>query len=110
MVYVTYIVETEAVNANNNKTYIYISAVSYNVAVRGDSSPCSRGLWLLPLVHVCGWLPAIVSYFVGLFGGVDISGDTAVRSPLRRADSARVAGDASWRRRGGNGHREDVVV
>ena len=23
-----------------------ISAVSSNVAVRGDSSPCSRGLWL----------------------------------------------------------------
>ena len=27
-----------------------ISAVSSNVAVRGDSSPCSRGLWL----HVVG--------------------------------------------------------
>ena len=41
MVYVSYIVETEAVNANNKKVY----AVSSNVAVRGDSSPCSRGLW-----------------------------------------------------------------
>ena len=39
-VYVSYIVETEAVNANNKIVY----AVSSNVAVRGDSSPCSRGL------------------------------------------------------------------
>ena len=38
MVYVSYIVETEAVNANNKKKYNY--AVSSNVAVRGDSSPC----------------------------------------------------------------------
>ena len=42
MVYVSYTVETEAVNANN-KNSIY--AVSSNVAVRGDSSPCSRDLW-----------------------------------------------------------------
>ena len=39
MVYVSYIVETEAVNAKKEEVY----AVSSNVAVRGDSSPCSRG-------------------------------------------------------------------
>ena len=43
MVYVSYIVETEAVNANNKNKYNY--AVSSNVNVRGDSSPCSRGIW-----------------------------------------------------------------
>ena len=43
MVYISYIAETEAVNANN-KTKVY--AVSSNVAVREVGSPCSRGLWL----------------------------------------------------------------
>ena len=33
MVYISYIVETEAVNANNKKVY----AVNSNVAVRGDT-------------------------------------------------------------------------